>query len=93
MKEDLESPLPIVIIKEWVWIAMEIHVVIRHSLFACTASCPCAFLPKVGSVRAKARSGGKLDSYSSLVICLPRASPQCFLAPWRHAAFIPQSGT
>ena len=23
MKEDLESPLPIVIIKEWVWIAME----------------------------------------------------------------------
>jgi hypothetical protein len=30
MKEDLESPLPIVIIKEWGWIAMEIRVVIRY---------------------------------------------------------------
>jgi hypothetical protein len=57
MKEALESPLPIVIIKEWVWIAMEIT--IRFRLLADSYS-----LFVIGLPRA---SKASLRGYSSFV--------------------------
>ncbi len=55
--------------------------VIRYSLFACPAqsgAVPAAFLPKVGSVRAKARSGGAQSESTGLSVIWVGINNKCF---------------